>query len=169
ILLKLAITLAIVGVLYACLLRRGLTVFGASTVLLVNIPLMLPWLGAARPQMFTYLCFAITLVVIVLAEYDETPGRARVLWVLTPTFLLWANLHGGFLAGIGIVGIWTVARAVQTAAEDGARAMDAWRREARAVWVPVSIAVLATLATPYAGELWLFLRTALTSRLEIVE
>jgi hypothetical protein len=31
------------------------------------------------------------------------------------------------------------------------------------------VAVLATLVTPYAGELWLFLHTALTSRLEIVE
>jgi hypothetical protein len=181
ILLKLGITLAIVGVLYACLLRRGLTVFGASTVLLVNIPLTLPWLGAARPQMFTYLCFAITLVAIVLAEYDETGGRrasgaragatskASKLWVLTPTFLLWANLHGGFLAGIGIVGIWTAARAVQTAVLHGPRATEAWRCEACAVWLPVTIAVLATLVTPYAGDLWLFLRTALTSRLEIVE
>ena len=31
------------------------------------------------------------------------------------------------------------------------------------------VAGLATLITPYAGELWLFLRTALTPRLEIAE
>jgi hypothetical protein len=164
ILLKLTVTLAIVGVLYAYLLRRGLTVFGASTVLLANLPLMLPWLGAARPQMFTYLCFAITLVAIALAE--STP---RVLWVLTPVFLLWANLHGGFLAGIGIAGLWVCARAVQRLAQSGWRARAAWQREAREVWLPVAVAVLATLVTPYAGELWIFLHTALTSRLEIVE
>jgi hypothetical protein len=199
ILLKLAITLSIVGVLYAYLLRRGLTVFGASTVLLVNIPLMLPWLGAARPQMFTYLCYAITLVAIGEAEYGNAPltptlsppqagrGSAQldplaprsgervrvrgggVLWWLTPVFLLWANLHGGFLAGIGIVGLWVIARAVQRVAGHGLRAADVWRREAREVWFPVAVAVLATLVTPYAGDLWLFLRTALTSRLEIVE
>jgi len=46
ILLKLTVTLATVGVLYWGLLRRGLTVFGASTVLLANVPLILPWLGA---------------------------------------------------------------------------------------------------------------------------
>jgi hypothetical protein len=155
IVLKLTVTLATVAVLYAYLLRRGLTVFGASTVLLVNIPLMLPWLGAARPQMFTYLCWAITLSAIGRAEY----GAPRALWVLPPVFALWANLHGGFLAGIGITGLWVLARAMQRV----------WRLELRDVWLPTAVAVLATLATPYAGELWIFLHTALTSRLEIVE
>jgi hypothetical protein len=161
ILLKLSVTLATVGVLYWGLLRRGLTVFGASTVLLANVPLMLPWLGAARPQMFTYLCFAITLAVIVDAQ--QRPG-GRVLWVLAPTFLFWANAHGGFLAGVGILGLWVVARLVRMLAVGGV-----WREEVRRVWVPVGVAVLATLVTPYAGELWLFLHTALMSRLEIVE
>ncbi len=227
IVLKLTITLAIIGVLYAYLLRRGLTVFGASTVLLVNIPLMLPWLGAARPQMFTYLCWAITLTAIARAEYASSPfesldsrapsdsqaSRApsvrsapRVLWVLPAVFALWANLHGGFLAGMGITGLWVLARAVQRLAQRGwrdgapaggaaagsAAAGDAtateaarlptlmspasasaaahdWPREMREIWLPTAVAVLATLATPYAGELWVFLHTALTSRLEIVE
>jgi hypothetical protein len=196
ILLKLCVTLSTVGVLYAFLVRRGLTIFGASTVLLANFPLTLPWLGAARPQMFTYLCFAITLSVIALVEaaYPLSPalspraGRGSLgveplspkgppqinplapgtgrgvgvrgvgaLWLLAPTFLFWANAHGGFLAGIGIVGLWLLARFVQT------------RRVEVAIWLPVAVALLATLVTPYAGELWLFLRTALTSRLEIVE
>lgn len=196
ILLKLFVTLSTVGVLYAFLLRRGLTVFGASTVLLANFPLTLPWLGAARPQMFTYLCFAITLAAIAHVEAElssevlqpelageglqprATPrasgappnhplspgtGRgagvrgARVLWVLVPTFLFWANLHGGFLAGIGIVGLWLIARLIER------------RRVEWAIWTTVAVGCLATLVTPYAGELWLFLRTALTSRLEIVE
>ncbi len=173
IVLKLTITLAIIGVLYAYLLRRGLTVFGASTVLLVNIPLMLPWLGAARPQMFTYLCWAITLTAIARAEYaDADAAPSRALWVLPPVFAFWANLHGGFLAGVGITGLWVLARAVQRLGRDGWRstpAVDGWRRELRRVWLPTGVAVLATLATPYAGELWVFLHTALTSRLEIVE
>jgi hypothetical protein len=179
ILLKLSITLATVAVLYTSLLRRGLTVFGASTVLLINIQMMVPWLGAARPQMFTYLCFAITLAVIVDAEYAMRPGEpdptsppsrhGRVLWLLTPVFILWANLHGGFLAGIGIVGLWGLARVVQILAGHGLRAREVWVREIRSIWVPVAVAVLGTLATPYAGELWLFMHTALTSRLEIVE
>jgi len=207
ILLKLIVTSATVGVLYWSLLRRGLTVFGASTVLLVNVPLILPWLGAARPQMFTYLCFAITLAAIVEAEtaYPLTPtlspragrgskegeeappapadegGRrrppgglpsipsprvrsgervrergSRALWLLVPTFLFWANAHGGFLAGVGIVGLWIIARFIRT-------------RSIRDVWLPLAVAILATLVTPYAGQLWLFLHTALTSRLEIVE
>jgi hypothetical protein len=86
------------------------------------------------------------------------------LWILTPVFLLWANLHGGFLAGLGIVGLWVSARAVQTLARGGR-----WAGEVRGIWVPVAVAILATLVTPYAGELWVFLHTALTSRLEIVE
>jgi hypothetical protein len=168
VLLKLAMVVTVVAVVYWHLLWRGLSTIAAGTVLLAYLPVLLPWLGAVRPQMFTYVCFALTIAAIARAE----EGRPRMLWVLPLVFALWANLHGGFLAGGGICALWLIARAVQrvyggVGAASGAASTR--REEARRIWLPVIVAGLATLITPYAGELWIFLRTALTPRLEIAE
>ena len=162
VLLKLTMVVAVVAIAYWHLLWRGLSAIAAGTIVLAYLPVLLPWLGAVRPQMFTYACFALTLAVIARAE----EGQPRMLWLLPPVFALWANLHGGFLAGGGICVLWLIARAVQ---RFFGGATSTWRDEAQRIWLPVIAAGFATLATPYAGELWLFLRTALTPRLEIAE
>lgn len=159
--LKLAMVVAVVAVVYSHLLWRGLSAMAAGTIVLAYLPVLLPWLGAVRPQMFTYACFALTLAAIARAE----EGRPRMLWVLPPVFAAWANLHGGFLAGGGICALWLMARAVRRVF----LRQGEWGDEARRFWLPVIVTGLATLATPYAGDLWLFLRTALTPRLEIAE
>jgi hypothetical protein len=109
VLLKLTMVVAVVGVMYWHLLWRGLSAIAAGTIVLAYLPVLLPWLGAVRPQMFTYACFALTLVAIARAE----EGQPRMLWVMPPVFALWANLHGGFLAGGGICALWLMARVIQ--------------------------------------------------------
>lgn len=165
VLLKLAMVVTVVGIVYWHLLWRRLSAIAAGTIVLAYLPVLLPWLGAVRPQMFTYACFALTLAAIARAE----EGRPRMLWVLPPVFALWANLHGGFLAGGGICALWLMARAVRRVFAHALATEGIWRDEARRFWLPVIVTGLATLATPYAGDLWLFLRTALTPRLEIAE
>lgn len=165
VLLKLAMVVAVVGILYWHLLWRGLSAIAAGTIVLAYLPVLLPWLGAVRPQMFTYACFALTIAAIARAE----AGQPRMLWVMPPVFALWANLHGGFLAGGGICALWLMARAVRRVFAREGVAASTWGDEARRFWLPVMVTGLATLATPYAGDLWLFLRTALTPRLEIAE
>ena len=65
-----------------------------------------PVLGI-RPQVFTFAFLAITLL---LVERHMRRG-GRLIWVLPPLYMLWANLHGGFVAGIAFIGL-TVAVAV---------------------------------------------------------
>jgi len=62
-----------------------------------------------RPQLFTFACFA--YYVAVLFRY-LIHGRGA-LWTLPIIMLLWANLHGGFLAGLGAIGLAIVIRAIQ--------------------------------------------------------
>jgi hypothetical protein len=58
-----------------------------------------PTLGA-RPQMFTVLFVSIFLAALGIYQHG---GAARKLWWLVPAMLLWANLHGGFVAGLGLI------------------------------------------------------------------
>jgi len=91
-----------------------------------------------RPQLWSILCFAI--LCRVLAE--PSPRGRRWLPVL---FLIWANVHGGWLVGLGVLGVWTI---VSLAVRP---------REAQS-WLPACVlCALATLMTPYGWRLWLFL------------
>ena len=65
-----------------------------------------PVLGI-RPQVFTFAFLAITLLLV--ERHMRRGGRA--IWALPPLFVLWANLHGGFVAGIAFMGL-TVAVAM---------------------------------------------------------
>ena len=62
---------------------------------------ILPGLRSLRPQAFTYLAFALLLVWI------HRASRGRVAWLALapPLMAVWANLHGGFVAGLGVLGV----------------------------------------------------------------
>lgn len=59
-----------------------------------------------RPQTFSFLFFALTLYLI--ERYRWQGGRS--LWLLPPLMLLWANIHGAFIFGLLLIGLFALAR-----------------------------------------------------------
>ncbi len=57
-----------------------------------------------RPQVFSLLLFAI--LVWILHRYHNHGGR--LIWLLAPVTLLWANLHGAFIIGLVLIAMETV-------------------------------------------------------------
>ena len=57
-----------------------------------------------RCQLFTFTLFTLWIYVLERVRRGET----RLLWILPVTMLIWANLHGGFVAGIGLLGMYGV-------------------------------------------------------------
>jgi hypothetical protein len=162
--LKLAVVLATVLVIWRHLRWRGLSPLAAAIVVVAGWWLMLPWLTAFRPQVFTYLGCACVLALVSRAQ----EGRYGLLWWAVPLLALWANLHGGFLAGLGLLAVWALSYTAVTAADYGWRSPTT-RTVAIRTLLPLAAAALATVATPYGTSLWTFLRTALEPRLEIAE
>jgi len=160
--LKLAVTLVICGLLYGHFRRCRLTRVGASIVLLVFVHAMMPWLITVRAQLATYLLFLLTLLVL---------GRVSAhgvwsLWKLPPLFFIWANLHGGFLAGLGVLLVWAVARlaTVWVCGEPSPG------RASAGIVAAVVVSVLATCVNPFGVHLLTFLyRTAIGPRPDISE
>ena len=58
-----------------------------------------------RAQMIT---FSLTCLVLLLAERHLRRG-GRAAWALVPVFLVWSNLHSGFIIGAGFLGLVIVA------------------------------------------------------------
>lgn len=57
----------------------------------------------ARPQMFSLLGAA--LLFYIITRYKQNP-KSQIFWLLPAIFLLWANLHGGFIYGIIFMAIF---------------------------------------------------------------
>ena len=124
-------------------IRAGVRVPALLAVVLLAVCNMTPgW--SVRPQVFTYGSFALLLVL--LDGAFAAPGRRWLLWTVPPLFAVWANTHGGFLAGLGVLVVYL-----------GVSAAGATRREALGMAAVVVLAVLATLVNPYGIRLltWL--------------
>ena len=93
---------------------------------------------AFRALCFTYCFFALFLYVLETARINENFGR---LWALPPVMLLWVNLHGGFLAGLGLIILYA--------------AGIFWEGRRFSPYLKALAAcVLATLINPYGPGLW---------------
>jgi hypothetical protein len=114
-----------------------------------------------RAAGFTVLIFSALVVLVVAVWRDrsdaESPNR-RVWWALLGIlglFALWANLHGGFIAGLLLLGLLTVGLAI-----------DHWRgipgavpltRVAALAAIGVLATATVTLATPLGSAIWDYL------------
>jgi hypothetical protein len=131
---------------------------------LVSLPLQMG-LGTVRPHMFTYLCFLILLLLLARAG----TARPRWLWLMPIVFAFWVNVHGGVLAGAGVLCLWMIGLWIDRALRGGMPGKSSLRLIAT-VGAPALTAVLALLVNPYGAGLIRFLvRTATVPRPDISE
>ena len=152
-----ALGLAVMGLFLATARRRGVGLTAtALTVVLVGWNLGCWW--TARPQLFTNAGFAAMIFLL------DRGGRWLALVPLL--FVVWANAHGGFVAGLLLLGLYLGCRGVEALAREG---RVAWPRVV-ALGVLGVLAALATLITPYGIDYaaWL-LRDLAPPRPEISE
>jgi hypothetical protein len=91
------------ALLYRLVRRAGTNEFVAMAITLWAIALTIPSTGV-RPRELTLLFFTYYLARLV----DYRAGRARQLWSLPPLMALWVNLHGLFIMGIGLIGLFAI-------------------------------------------------------------
>src|SRR5436305_602358 len=88
---------------------------------------------------------------VVFATIDR--ADPRLLWLLPPLFAVWANTHGGFVAGLGVLALYLGCRAAERLCAQGRRGL-----APAALYGGVALAsALATLLNPYGLDLltWL--------------
>ena len=148
------LTIAIgAGVLLAFVsraMRSGVRLPALLVALLLAVCNMTPgW--SVRPQIFTYGFF--TILLVTLDHAFGARGRGWVLWLLPPFFVVWANTHGGFLAGLGVLALYVGVATLVDLARRGREA----RRDAVNRAAVVVASTLATVVNPYGVRLltWL--------------
>jgi len=157
-------------IVYAALLAAPLALLlwlcrhkGATMLIAITVLYFPGVLAIVHPRAagFTVLAFSALVSVIAVAwrVRGEEEGRRRrivaAVVAILALFALWANLHGGFVAGLLLIALVTIGLAI-----------DRWRgvpgtASARRVAVLALIGILATatvsLATPLGGAIWSYL------------
>src|SRR5579862_6065429 len=109
------------------------------------------WL--ARPHLITML-----LMVVFLAILERVrEGRSGLLWLLPALTIPWANLHGGFLIGIVIVGTYAAGELVAAVVTPVAEERRSSLRAAAAYGLTTAGCLLASLVNPYGYGLYVHL------------
>ena len=154
--LKLLIVGSVLLLLNATLRREGVqSGFARDVTAGIAIVITLAQAHHIRPQLFSLLAFSILIACLLAARR----GAQRWLLVLPPLFAAWANLHGGWIVGGGVVVLWTAALLISGE-----------RRQALYWMATGAVSAAATLATPFGFGLWQFLgETVGFSRPEIIE
>jgi len=129
-----------------------------------------PFMGA-RTQLITLLGFALVLWIWYRSREGRLEGRSGWLWTVPPLFLLWANLHGGFTAGLFLlVVILFVSAAMRFAVTKWPEAMQrveepvpAWPRIGRLA-LAIGAAAALTFVNPYGWRLYQEIILSLSDR-----
>ena len=130
-------------------LAIGISATGASSrvqrlALILSAVALSPYMQF-RPQLFSFMLLSVLMTVIAIEIYR----RDAMLWPLIPMFALWANFHGGYIVGLGAIGIATAVMFVQGWFGDADRMTSA----RRLALVTLGCAA-ATLCNPFGVGLW---------------
>lgn len=152
ILLKSAVLAAALGVLARRL--RGSTALVTAATLSLAITCALPIGLTVRPHLWSVLGL---VLLATLLDTREAPRAPRIA-AGAGLFMFWANLHGGWITGAAVLGVYAAVRVLR-------------EREGALNWCALVGASLAgTLANPYGLGLWRFLAgTVRPSRPDVAE
>jgi hypothetical protein len=143
--LKLAIVAAVAALVWRCLRRAGATTFSCVLATSLVVLATATRTGPVRPQLFSVIAFAALMTILDAIERGHTRGHLAI----AALFCLWANVHGGWIVGLGALAVGAAC--------------------ARRPW-PIAVGLVATLANPYGLGLWRFVYdTVGLSRPEIVD
>ena len=145
-LLKYLVGLITVYFIYLTARHRGAHPLAAATVLLITIGFINVGYSAVRAQIFTYFFFILTLY---LLERYRKSRQWLLLGIIPITMLVWCNLHGGFVSGLGLIALYAAGEAIA-------------RRRFLPYVVILSLSIITTLINPYGLKYWSYILYAVT-------
>ncbi|MCA9248224.1 MAG: hypothetical protein KDA42_13945, partial [Planctomycetales bacterium] len=161
--LKCLLGLGVMGAMIASARRRGVAL-PVTFALLVLVSFNLSYFWAVRPQLASFALMAVLVALLnraFLNWYDARPIALRVHWrwlcPIPVVMAIWANSHGGFLAGLAILFAYLGIRTCEAV----------WRLRRESLRIVTALVLvsaasgLATLLNPYGLDLILWIQGSL--------
>jgi hypothetical protein len=160
-------TAVVIAATFAFVLRLALR---RGSSLPVAVVLVMLAVGAstihffARPHVLSWLLTAIWFQLLDSSETASETAHAerdrRLLW-FPAIMLLWANLHGGFLLGIALCGIYLIAGLIRYLSDKDRQKIGRWLKR---LAIASLLSVLATFVNPYGYKLHVHIYQYLSNR-----
>jgi hypothetical protein len=125
---------------------RGANRYVAGAFTVITLLFSATGYSPIRAQVFTYAFFGISLF---LLERSRMDPHSKGIWLLVPLHIFWSNLHGGFVAGLGLIAIFALGEAIS-------------KKPFVHYGLVFGSSALATLINPYGLDYWIYLFKALT-------
>ncbi len=128
---------------------KGNIILAVFIVLLVLCSSVLHWL--ARPHIFSLVLIVIWYYLLDAFQYNHR----NYLYLMPPIMLLWVNLHGGFISGFILNGIYLFGNFIKFFfPQEEERA--SYKKKARILGLTTVACLLVTLINPYSYHILLF-------------
>ena len=148
--------------LHLCL-QRGADLPVAALLLALSLGVSMIHLFA-RPHVLSWLFTVIWFQLLDSSESANPAASQRRLWYLPALMLLWVNLHGGFVLGFALLGLYLLSAVVRYyRSRDGEESRSLAQRSKTLGMVTVA-SLAASLINPYGYELHVHVYRYLTSR-----
>jgi hypothetical protein len=127
-------------ILFAGIAIASLWLLTPTSKKLLTIPLLLSgstllFVVGVRPQVVSWLLFSLLLLTL-------NSKRRLIQFFIPLIFLLWANLHGSFVLGLGVLALYIISNVLK-------------RKKSSLLELGIGFAsVIATLINPYGIHLW---------------
>jgi len=139
--LKMLVVLGMLALVWNGLSRQPVDTATRDLLIALTVVGTFPQLNHVRPQIFSVVAFALLIWILV------SRGPARRLLLIPLLFAAWANFHGGWIVGGGVLALWALLTLVTG------------RREGVLLFAVGAMALVGTLANPYGWRMWQFLMT----------
>ena len=136
-LVNLAFLFVIFGVWYMVARRHSGSPMG-SAVALWAAAATCYWFLDIRPHEVTLLAVGLILL---------TRDRWWARWMWAPLFIDWCNLHGGFVFGLGVIGLFALVQTTEASIEEGRVRIDP------TLWLGVALAAAALVVNPWGWRI----------------
>jgi hypothetical protein len=159
---------AVFAWVFRLLIARGTNLLVALVLVLLAVAAsMIHFL--ARPHVVSWLFTLAWFWILDFSERESFERRGRRLWVLPLLMLLWVNMHGGFLLGFVLLGIfllgaaWTWFTTREGRIEEVLQKIAGGKR-ARRLFAVGLLSLAASLANPYGWKLYAHVYSYLSNR-----
>jgi hypothetical protein len=142
--------------LFRLTLRHASPVVSIAVTIVAAAASSVHWL--ARPHLFTLLFLVLFFFVLERVREGQTRIGGIPYFVILPLgTILWTNLHGGFIAGIFMVGVYGAGELLKVAFTAGAAGRRPAVRRAAAYFGTALACLAASLVNPYSWHLHIHL------------
>ena len=144
----------LISLVYYLLFRISCTsktniILAILVILLVMTSSTLHWL--ARPHIFSQILFLVWYFILNSYHYRDK----KYLYLLPLLMIIWVNLHGGFIAGFILLGVYLIGNLAQSFSPDAEKRSSS-RKRATVLASVTALCLLASLINPYGYHILLF-------------